>query len=150
VAGATNLYRFSSAPHSVYGGFFPLDPRPITSHLFSDRKHNRSRNGNDLDHRQQRAVALQPLALLVQLASFGAGAKCKADQYVFPPSFAPGIDPAVWFGQNPNGAWIPQAQGWFHDSWFSVEARYLFAFNGPFQLQFSAMTIRSCSSTACW
>ena len=26
VAGATNLFRFSSAPHSVYGGFFPFDP----------------------------------------------------------------------------------------------------------------------------
>ena len=23
---AANLYRFSSAPHSVWGGFFPLDP----------------------------------------------------------------------------------------------------------------------------
>jgi fibro-slime domain-containing protein len=68
--------------------------------------------------------------------TFGAGAGCKADQYVFPPSFAPGADPATWFGQHPGGDWIPQAQGWFHDSWFSVEARYLLAFNGDFQLQF--------------
>ena len=68
--------------------------------------------------------------------SFGAGNGCRGDQYVFPPSFAPGVDPALWFGQHPNGDWIPAAQGWFHDSWFSVEARYLFAFNGPFQLQF--------------
>ena len=27
-------------------------------------------------------------------------------------------------------------QGWYHDSWFSTEARYLFAFNGAFDLQF--------------
>ncbi len=60
----------------------------------------------------------------------------QSDQYVFPPSFAPGVNPATWFGENKGGGWIPAAQGWFHDSWFSVEARYLFTFNGQFQLQF--------------
>jgi fibro-slime domain-containing protein len=37
---------------------------------------------------------------------------------------------------NPNGGWLTGAQGWFHDSWFSTEVRYLFAFTGPFSLQF--------------
>jgi len=36
---------------------------------------------------------------------------------------------------HPGGDWILQAQGWFHDFWFSVEARHLFTFNGAFQLQ---------------
>ena len=137
VAGATNLYRFSSAPHSVYGGFFPLDPPANNFPIYSLTGSTTcpgtvmtSTTGNS----EPLLCNLWPY--WYSSASFGAGAKCKADQYVFPPSFAPGIDPAVWFGQNPNGAWIPQAQGWFHDSWFSVEARYLFAFNGPFQLQF--------------
>jgi fibro-slime domain-containing protein len=137
VAGQTNLYRFSSAPHSIYGGFFPLDPPannfPIYSLTGSTTGPGTlmtSITGNN-----------EPLLCNIwpywySSTSFGAGANCKSDQYVFPPSFAPGADPATWFGQNPNGAWIPQAQGWFHDSWFSVEARYLFAFTGPFQLQF--------------
>jgi len=43
---------------------------------------------------------------------------------------------AAWFGQNPAGAWV-RRPGWYHDFWFTVEARYLFTFNGPFQLQFS-------------
>ena len=36
----------------------------------------------------------------------------------------------------PNGTWYPTVQGWYHDSWFSDEARYLFTFNGPFSLDF--------------
>ncbi|MGA7742425.1 MAG: DUF4215 domain-containing protein [Polyangia bacterium] len=137
VAGQTNLYRFSSAPHSVYGGFFPLDPPAnnfpiytLTGSTTGPGTVMTSITGNS-----------EPLLCNIwpywySSPSFGAGANCKADQYVFPPSFAPGADPATWFGQNPNGAWITQTQGWFHDSWFSVEARYLFAFNGAFQLQF--------------
>ena len=55
-----------------------------------------------------------------------------ATQYVFAPAYGPTItsDPAAWFGMNIQGGNITNAQGWFHDSWFSVEARYLFAFNG--------------------
>ena len=137
VAGATNLYRFSSAPHSVYGGFFPLDP-PANSFPIYSLTGSTTGPGPVMTSSTGNS---EPLLCNVwpywySSTSFGAGANCKADQYVFPPSFAPGVDPATWFGQHPNGDWIPQAQGWFHDSWFSVEARYLFAFNGPFQLQF--------------
>jgi fibro-slime domain-containing protein len=62
------------------------------------------------------------------VTTFGGGAGCKGDQYLFPPS--------VSFATNPGGNWVGGLQGWFHDSWFSVEARYLFAFNGAFDLQF--------------
>jgi len=137
VAGATNLYRFSSPPHSVYGSFFPLDPPannfPIYSLTGSTTGPGTvmtSTTGNS----EPLLCNLWPY--WYSSAAFGAGAGCKGDQFVFPPSFAPGIDPATWFGLHPGGDWIPQAQGWFHDSWFSVEARYLFAFNGAFQLQF--------------
>src|SRR4029077_323400 len=41
-----------------------------------------------------------------------------------------------WFGMHLNGDWLLKTQGWFHDSWFSVEARDLFVFNGPLDLQF--------------
>ena len=137
VAGATNLYRFSSAPHSVYGNFFPLDPAANNFPIYT-LTGSTTGPGTVLTSTSGTA---EPLLCNLwpywySSATFGAGANCKADQYVFPPSFAPGIDPALWFGQNPNGAWILQTQGWFHDSWFSVEARDLFAFNGPFQLQF--------------
>jgi len=137
VAGATGLFRFSSAPHSVYGNFFPLDPPANNFPLYSLTGSTTgpgtiltSTTGN----KEPLLCNLWPY--WYSSATFGAGANCKADQYVFPPSFAPLVDGAVWFGMHPNGDWIPQAQGWFHDSWFSVEARYLFAFNGAFQLQF--------------
>jgi fibro-slime domain-containing protein len=137
VASATNLYRFTSPPHSVYGGFFPLDPAANNFPMYSPTGSTTgpgtvqtSTTGNS-----------EPLLCNIwpywySSSSFGAGNGCKGNQYVFPPSFAPGVDPATWFGQHPNGDWIPNAQGWFHDSWFSIEARYLFAFNDAFQLQF--------------
>jgi len=135
VAGATGLYRFSSAPHSVYGGFFPFDPPGNNFPLYT-LTGSTSGPGTTLTSASGNGEALHcdlwPYWYIS--ASFG-GTNCIGDQYVFPPSFAPGADPAAWFGQNPNGGWIPQAQGWYHDSWFSLEARYLFAFNGAFQLQ---------------
>ncbi len=73
---------------------------------------------------------------------FGGGAGCKGDQYLFPPS--------VSFATEPNGNWIDAMQGWFHDSWFSVEARYLFAFTGASTCSSTGMTTPSSSSTASW
>jgi fibro-slime domain-containing protein len=138
VAGAPNLYRYTSAPDSVYGGFFPLDP-PANS--FPDYTLIGSTAGpgtvltSTTGNGEPLLCDLWPY--WYSSMSYGAGASCKGDQYLTAPSFAPGSDPAVWFGQNPTGAWIPQAQGWYHDFWFTVEARYLFTFNRPFQLQFS-------------
>jgi fibro-slime domain-containing protein len=139
VNGTTNMYRFSSAPHSVYGNFFPLDPPAnnfpiysLTGSITGPGTATVSTTGN----KEPLLCNLWPY--WYSSTAFGAGAGCKADQYLFPPSFAPGADPATWFGQNPGGAWITQVQGWYHDSWFSVEARYLFVFNSAtgFQLQF--------------
>lgn len=137
VTGATNLYRFSSPPHTTYGGFFPLDPAAnkfpiytLTGSTAGPGTVKTSTSGNS----EPLLCNLWPY--WYSSTSFGAGNSCKADQYVFPPSFAPGADAATWFGQHPNGDWITNAQGWYHDSWFSVEARYLFAFNQAFQLQF--------------
>jgi fibro-slime domain-containing protein len=137
VAGATSLYRFSSAAHTVFGNFFPLDPPAnnfpiysLTGSTSGPGTVTTSTTGNS----EPLLCNLWPY--WYSSPQFGAQAGCKADQYLFPPSFAPGADPAAWFGANPGGAWITGIQGWYHDSWFSTEARYLFVFNGPFQLQF--------------
>lgn len=137
VAGADKLYRFSSAPHSVYGGFFPLDPPAnkfpvytLTGSETGPGTVKTSTTGNS----EPLLCNLWPY--WYSSTSFGAGNGCQNNQYVFPPSFAPGEDAATWMGQHLNGAWIEKAQGWFHNSWFSVEARYLIAFNEPFSLQF--------------
>jgi fibro-slime domain-containing protein len=37
---------------------------------------------------------------------------------------------------NCNGKWYVGQRGWFHDSWFTDEARYLFQYDGEFTLQF--------------
>jgi fibro-slime domain-containing protein len=140
----SGFYGFTSAPNSVYGGFFPLDPPA---------------NGFPLYFTQAQLTAQQAVTGVViggstngpgpvivtpatwsesltcnlwpywySTALFGAGAGCKADQYLFPPSV-----PAATL---PSGEWVGGMQGWFHDSWFSMEARSLVTFNGPFDLQF--------------
>ncbi len=75
---------------------------------------------------------------------FGGGNSCKGDQYLFPPSLmtstAAPYTAANWNttlnAMYPNGTWYTTVQGWYHDSWFSDEARYLFTFNGAFGLNF--------------
>jgi len=137
--GATNLYRFSSAPHSVWGGFYPLDP-PANKYPLYTLTGSAAGPGTVKTTPGPWAEALlcDIWPYWYSSAQFGAGNGCMATQYVFAPSFGPLItsDPGTWFGMNINGANITNAQGWFHDSWFSVEARYLFAFTGGFQLQF--------------
>jgi fibro-slime domain-containing protein len=140
VAGGTsNLYRFSSAPHSVWGGFFPLDPAANNFPLYT-LTGSSSGPGRTTT---MPAPWSEPLLCNIwpywySSAMFGAGNGCKATQYVFAPAFGPTItsDPAAWFGMNINGGNIDNAQGWYHDSWFSIEARYLFSFTGAFDLQF--------------
>jgi fibro-slime domain-containing protein len=144
VVGSANQFRFSSAPHSVYGNFFPLDPAannfPIYT-LTGSMAGPGAIRGMPAPWNEPLLCNLWPY--WYSSTQFGAGAGCTGAQYVFPPSFAPGVDPALWFGMHPNGDWIPAppaltppAQGWFHDAWFSVEARDLFVFNGAFDLQF--------------
>ena len=70
-------------------------------------------------------------------AAFGAGNMCRGDQYLFPPSLTPADTPTTCpTGMNCNGKWYVGQQGWFHDSWFTDEARYLFTHTGAFTLQF--------------
>jgi fibro-slime domain-containing protein len=136
---ATNLYRFSSAPHSVWGGFYPLDP---TANNFPIYTTTGSSSGPGTVKTSASAWSESLLCNIwpywYSSAQFGAGNGCQATQYVFAPAYGPSInsDPGTWFGMNINGGNITNAQGWYHDSWFSVEARYLFAFTGAFDLQF--------------
>jgi len=139
VPGQTNLYRFSSAPHSIYGNFFPLDPPanmfPIYTTTGSTTGPGTVRT-TPAPWSEPLLCNLWPYWYAGTAGGFGAANGCKGDQYIFAPSFAPGVDPATWFGMHLMGDWVVGAQGWFHDSWFSTEVRDLFVFNGPFDLQF--------------
>jgi fibro-slime domain-containing protein len=148
-------YRFSSAQNSVYGGFFPFDPPANMFPLYFTAAELTGANATTglvyngaagalnvtqagpgtaytMPSGEQLLCDLWPYWYSPYHGSavtvFGGGDGCKGDQYLFPPS--------VSFATEPNGNWIPTMQGWYHDSWFSVEARYLFAFNSAFDLQF--------------
>lgn len=124
---AGGLYRYSSAAHQIYGGFFPLDPAANNFPIYST-------TGSLTGPGTVRTMPSgEPLLCNIwpywySSSSFGAGNGCKANQYLFPPS----VDPVTY----KDGKWENSIQGWFHDSWFSTEVRYLFQFNGAFDLQF--------------
>jgi len=123
--GTANQYQFSSQPNSVFGGFFPLDPTDNKFPLVG------------MAGAGPGTVKMMPApwneALLCNLwpywkvgtnaATFGAN--CIGDQYLFPPSTTMVA-----------GMWSPAMQGWFHDAWYTTEARYLFVYNDAFSLQF--------------
>ena len=135
----TGQYQFSSKPSLVLGGFFPLDPAgqfPL---------YTAAPTGPGAVH----TVGTE--AMLCNLwpywysgTSFGAGNGCKGDQYLWPPGLMTTTSaPYVAANWNttvnalyPNGNWYPNVQGWYHDNWFSDEARTLFTFSGPFTLSF--------------
>jgi fibro-slime domain-containing protein len=139
VGGATD-YRFSSAQNSVYGGFFPFDPPANTFPLYFTAAQLTAEGGSaagpgtvtTMPSGEQLLCNLWPYWYSPYKTStvtvFGGGDGCKGDQYLFPPS--------VSYATEKAGGWTTAMQGWYHDSWFSVEARYLFAFNGAFDLQF--------------
>ena len=120
-----NQYQFSSQPNSVLGGFFPLDPPANMFPLYGTAPTGPGGT--------KTAAAPWSEPLLCNLwpywdtgsTSFGAAAGCKGDQYLFPPS-----TPMA------TGVWMTGMQGWYHDSWFSTEVRYLFVYNDAFSLQF--------------
>jgi len=123
--GTANQYQFSSQPHSVFGGFFPLDPADNKFPLVG------------MAGAGPGTVKMMPApwneALLCNLwpywkvgtAAATFGANCIGDQYLFPPSTTVVA-----------GMWTPAMQGWFHDAWYTTEARYLFVYNDAFNLQF--------------
>jgi fibro-slime domain-containing protein len=149
LGGQTGYLQFSSAQNSVYGGFFPFDPPTNMFPLYYTQAQLTATNAttglvNQGSPAGPGTVTTTPAAWSEQLlcnlwpywyspyktstTAFGGGAGCKGDQYLFPPS--------VSFATEPNGNWIDAMQGWYHDSWFSAEVRYLFAFTGAFDLQF--------------
>jgi fibro-slime domain-containing protein len=112
----TNQFQFTSLAHAVYGGFFPVDPPgqfPIA--------------GSMAGPGTVRMVGTE--AMLCNLWPYwipSAFPSCKGDQYLFPPSIT-----------TLAGDWAVQIQGWYHNFWYTTEARYLFTFTGePFALQF--------------
>ncbi len=143
IDGQGGFFGFTSAPNSVYGGFFPLDPVANQFPLYFTQAQLSATDpvtgviaGGSAAGPGTTVAAASPWAepLICNLwpywyssLIFGAGAGCRGDQYLFPPSLPASVDP--------NGGWVGGMQGWFHDSWFSMEARYLVAFNGPFDLQ---------------
>jgi fibro-slime domain-containing protein len=142
LSGRGGAFGFKSAPNSVYGGFFPLDPPANQFPLYFTQAQLTAVNAAGVviggSTSGPGTVTTMPASwsepLICNLwpywystTLFGAGAGCKADQFLFPPS----VSAATY----PNGEWVTGIQGWFHDSWFSMEARYLVAFNGAFDLQ---------------
>jgi fibro-slime domain-containing protein len=114
---AGNQYQFTSQPHAVYGGFFPLDPPgqfPI--------------GGSTSGPGSGRLVGSeQMLCNLLPYWIPSAFPSCWGDQYLNPPSIATPL----------TGMWVLGIQGWYHNFWYTTEARYLFTFTGaPFSLQF--------------
>ena len=136
-ASTAGQYQFSSQPNLVLGGFFPLDPAgqfplysippggPGTVHAVGTE-----------------AMLCNLFPYWFQSTGFGAGNGCRGDQFLLPPSLltstAASYTAANWNtaldAMYPNGTWYATVQGWYHDFWFSDEARYLFTFNGAFGL----------------
>jgi len=132
--GVANQYQFSSQVNSVTGGFFPLDP---AAHGFPLYTMAPAGPGTP-----PQMVGTEPMLCNLwpywhTSTGFGAGNSCRGDQYLFPPSLLPADEPTTCpTGMNCNGKWYVGQQGWYHDSWFTDEARYLFTYSGPFTLQF--------------
>jgi fibro-slime domain-containing protein len=138
--GTAGQYQFTSQPSLVLGGFFPLDPAgqfPL---------YTVPPGGPGAVHTVGAEAMLCNLwPYWYSATGFGAGNGCQGDQYLYPPGLmtttvAP-YTAANWSttvnAMYPAGTWYPGVQGWYHDAWFSDEARTFIAFNGPFSLSFS-------------
>ncbi len=128
-------YQYSSQVNLVTGGFFPLDP---PAHGFPLYTIAPAGPGTPPQMVGTEAMLCNLWPYWHSSAAFGAGNNCRGDQYLWPPSLIPpdttGICPG---GLNCNGKWYANQQGWFHDFWFTDEARTLFTYNGDFTLQFN-------------
>jgi len=133
---ASGTYQFSSQVNIVTGGFFPLDPPGHGFPLYATAPAGPGTT----------PLVVGTEAMLCNLwpywyssSTFGAGNSCRGDQYLYPPSLIPpdttGTCPG---GTNCAGKWYVAQQGWFHDFWFTEEARTLFTYNGDFTLRFQA------------
>ena len=132
--GGGSRYQYSSQVNAITGGFFPLDP---PGHGFPLYMAAPAGPGAPPQTVGTEAMLCNLFPYWHTSTAFGAGNSCRGDQYLFPPSLMPpdttGICPG---GMNCNGKWYVAQQGWFHDFWFTDEARTLFTYDGDFTLQF--------------
>ena len=101
----SNVFQYASKTHLAQGGFFPLDTlNPSQTTLCNLWPYWNHGNGSPI------------------------WASCVGDQYLFPPRVVQSDCP----NQNPlsNGCWVNQIAGVKHDSYFTDEARYYFAYDG--------------------
>jgi len=107
VALGNGQFQFSSPPHAVTGGFWPVDPVPPATTLASG----------------------EPLLCNLWPYWFPkAFPGCKGDQYLFPPS-VDATTPGCETTGCPGGIWLGAQQGSLHDSWYSSEIHYLFVYD---------------------
>ena len=127
-------YQYSSQVNTVTGGFFPLDP---PAHGFPLYTMAPAGPGTPPQMVGTEAMLCNLWPYWHSTTAFGAGNNCRGDQYLFPPSLMPADTPTTCpTGMNCFGKWYVGMQGWFHDFWFTDEARYLFTHAGAFTLQF--------------
>jgi cysteine-rich repeat protein len=103
----TNVYQYASKTHlaGADSGFFPLDTlNPTQATLCNLWPYWNRANGSAI------------------------WTTCTGDQYLFPPRVLQSDCP----NQNPlsNGCWVTSTPGVKHDSYFTTEARYFFAYDG--------------------
>jgi fibro-slime domain-containing protein len=108
----TNTYQYASKSHLGQGGFFPLDKlntaQTTLCNLWPYWNHG---NGNPI------------------------WTTCTGDQYLFTPR-ATAAD-CVSGDSLDDGCWVTAVQGVKHDSYFTDEARYYFAYDGAKGIQLS-------------
>jgi fibro-slime domain-containing protein len=108
----TNTYQYASKSHLGQGGFFPLDKlntaQTTLCNLWPYWNHG---NGNPI------------------------WTTCTGDQYLFTPR-ATAAD-CVSGDSLDDGCWVTAVQGVKHDSYFTDEARYYFAYDGTAGIQLS-------------
>ena len=132
--GGGGQYQYSSQVNAIKGGFFPLDP---PAHGFPLYTVAPAGPGAPPQMVGTEALLCNLFPYWHSSTTFGAGNSCRGDQYLLPPSLNP-PDTATNCptGMNCSGRWYIGQQGWFHDFWFTDEARYLFTYDGDFNLQF--------------
>ena len=109
----TNTYQYASTSHLADGGFFPLDTlNPSQATLCNLWPYWNHGNGTPF------------------------WATCSGDQYLFPPRITSADCPSG--AKLTDGCWVvSQVKGIKHDSYFTDEARYYFAYDGAAGIQLS-------------
>ena len=117
-ASGNGQFQFSSAPHAIYGGFFPVDPPGQFPVVGSQAGPGAMKMVNG----EAMMCNMWPYWFAGTSAIFDT-TTCRGDQYMFPPSIATAM-------------WVTPIQGWFHNFYYTTEVRYLFNYAAPFELAF--------------